>query len=59
MTSLLEVIVSAVVIIVMTLGLIVLGGEPDIADAIRKYIDAQTENSQRECAKSTVSSIRH
>ena len=48
MTSLLEVIVSAIVIIVMTLGLIVLGGEPDIADAVRGYIEATTK--QMECA---------
>jgi hypothetical protein len=47
MSTAAEMLLSVVMVVVIVVGLVLLGGEPDIADAIRKYIDAKT--MQLEC----------
>jgi len=50
MSTVTEMLLSVIMVIAIVFGLVMLGGEPDIADAIRKYIDAKTQHMECEHA---------
>jgi len=54
MSQTVELVTTSLVIMAVMICAVMIGGEPDIADAIRRYIDAQAENSRCERTKSEV-----
>ena len=43
MTTVTELVLSVVMVAVTVFGCVMLGGEPDLTDAVRQYIEKKTE----------------